>query len=1043
MHNSFESERLAALDWLEVLDTPPEPLFDCLTELAAQTFNTPIALISLVGRARQWFKASVGLDVDQTTLDVSFCLHTIGSDNVFVIGDAAADARFRNNPLVTGPPEIRFYAGAPLIMPGGYRVGTVCVIDTVARAITDADASRLRALADIVMQSLLLRRDSRERERIAIVAAQQTKLLKLAEDMAGVGTWSWDVAGDRTKWSDQVYRIHGYEPLVEPPSLQGVLARYHPDDAKLLAAHVQRAVAEGVDYALKARVYWPDRSERYVIARGACRKDANGDVTTIVGTIQDITDHVAAERFIRAVTDNLPGMVGYWDRDLRCRFANAGYGEWFGQSPEAMLSLMLTQLLGPALFAKSERYVRAALDGQSQVFAQTLVKPSGEVGHTWTHYIPDFDASGRTQGFYVLSSDVTALKKTEERLRKTVSQRERLIDQLTNSNIARGRLVEQLGERDTDLRRMLERHKQLINGADDYAIYWLDPTGHVKSWNNGAQRMKGYTENEIFGRHYSTFFSDSDRAAGEPERILSAALHHGKCIAHGGRIRKDGSAFWAEVTVEAVHDDTGTLIGFATISRDVSERQALESSRKEANDQLQVKTEALAASEERYALALRGMSVGVWDWDLHNNTLYWSERYMEILGVDEAEFVPNYAEFGDRLHPDDKDIADAALFAHIHSKAAYDVECRLRHNQGHYVWIHAMGQAIWNARGEPRRMSGSVADITAFKRQQQALIESEETFRTALENAVVGNALVATDGRWLKVNRALCTLLGYDEADLLRDGDALIQHPDDPWAVRETVEDLMSGVSSVVERERFLRHRDGHQLWVKVCASRVTRGDGATDYLMVQFQDLTERKHAEIIKDEFVSTVNHELRTPLTAIFGSLRLLGAATAGKLDPKAQRLLEVAQISCTQLTHLVNDILDIEKIVAGKMDYHLETLPAGPLIQDIIDRHSAIGEDHDVHFNTDLALEGLALRVDPNRFNQALVNLLSNAAKYSPSGGEVNIVGRRDGETAIRLSVADRGPGIPQAFRSRIFGRFAQADNSTTRKVGGSGLGLNIT
>jgi PAS domain S-box-containing protein len=333
--------------------------------------------------------------------------------------------------------------------------------------------------------------------------------------------------------------------------------------------------------------------------------------------------------------------------------------------------------------------------------------------------------------------------------------------------------------------------------------------------------------------------------------------------------------------------------------------------------------------------------------------------------------------------------------------------------------------------------------IDELRRQQQALNESEETFRTALENAVVGNALVATNGRWLKVNRALCTLLGFEEADLLRDGDALIQHPDDPWAVRETVEDLMSGASSVVERERFLRHRDGHQLWVKVCASMVTRGDGATDYLMVQFQDLTERKRAEIIKDEFVSTVNHELRTPLTSIFGSLRLLGATTAGKLDRKAERLLEVAQISCNQLTGLVNDILDIEKIAAGKMDYHLETLPAGPLIRDIIKRHSAIADDHGVRFNTRLELDGLALRVDPNRFNQALVNLLSNAAKYSPSGGKVEIVAKREGDAAIRISVTDHGPGIPHAFRPTIFGRFAQADTSTTRKVGGSGLGLNIT
>lgn len=430
MQDRLESERLAALDRLEVMDTPSEPLFDSLTELAAQTFKAPIALISLVDHERKWFKACVGLDVDHTARDISFCQHAILSDQVFVVLNAAQDERFRDNPLVTGPPDIRFYAGAPLITPQGYRLGTLCVIDTVPReAFSDADVSRLQAIARSVMQALVMRLDSRERERIAVVADQQNKLLKLAEDMAGVGTWSWNVAADRTTWSDQVFRIHGYEPGVEPPALQGVLERYHPDDAKTLADHVQRAVAEGRDYALEARIYRPDGSERHVVARGACRKDQNGAVTAIVGTFQDITEHVTAERFIRTLTDNLPGLVAYWDVEMRCRFANAAYGEWFGQSPEGMLSMTLPELLGPELFAKNELHIRAALNGESQAFPRTLVKPTGEVGHTWAQYIPDIDASGRTQGMYVLVSDVTALKQAQEALQETNALLEKARDQ--------------------------------------------------------------------------------------------------------------------------------------------------------------------------------------------------------------------------------------------------------------------------------------------------------------------------------------------------------------------------------------------------------------------------------------------------------------------------------------------------------------------------------------------------------------------------------------------------------------------------------------
>jgi PAS domain S-box-containing protein len=1166
---TFEVVRRTALDRLALPGTPSEHLFESLAELASLTFNTPIALIYLNDEQRHRIKARIGLDVEQIIRDISTWHDVIIDDNVLVVSDAAEDGRFSDNPLVTGSPHIRFYAGAPLITPEGHRVGTICVFDEIARSFADDDVVRLQTIAKSVVAALPLRTNRQEHERLASVLNLQTKLLTLAEDMAGVGTWSWDVAADRTTWSDQVYRIHGYEPAVEPPALQGVLDRYHPDDAKLLAIHVQRAVGEGVDYALEARVYRPDGAERHVVARGACRKDADGRVSALVGTFQDITEHVAAEKFIRYLADHLPGLVSYWDTELRCRFATAAYEDWFGHSPERMSDVSLPELLGMERFAEVEHFVVAALGGATQTFSKTLVKRDGTISHTVTYYIPDISSSGLTQGFYVLVSDVTALKRAEEKLIHVAAEREKFIDKLTTLSVTRGEVIRQLGEREVELRQASQRHKQLINGVKDYAIYWLDPTGHVESWNVGAQKMKGYDETEIVGAQYSIFFTAVDRAAGEPERILATAVREGKCTAEGWRVRKDGTTFWSEVSVEAVWDDANVLIGFAKLSRDVTERRELERDRQAAHDRLQLQEvelreanrlllmaekisrtghwrldivkntvvwsdvvcaihgrpsgyvpsleeavevyhpddlstvqhhinralatgvpfeynariirtdgavrqvlargrtevapdgsvkamfgvfhditeasrqqQALAASEEKYELTLKGMSVGVWDWDIVNSNLYWSEKFLELMGLDKNISL-DFNEFAGRLHPDDRENTLNSIQEHLERKRVYDLEYRLRHGRGHYIWIHATGQAIWNETGEPRRMSGSATDITEFKHQQQALIESEETFRRAIENAVVGNALVASDGRWLTVNRAFCELVGYDEAEILRAGTTLVQAPGEPWNIDETVEVLMSGRSNVVEGERRLCHSDGHLLWVNVSASLVTRDGGATDYLVVQFQDLTERKRSDLMKDEFVSTVSHELRTPLTSLFGSLRLLSVSTAGKLDPKSERLLQVAQTSSTLLTGLVDDILDIEKIAAGKMDYRLKTLAAQPLISEIIVRHQSLADLHKITFKTQLNIEGLAIRVDPSRFAQALLNLLSNAAKYSAAGDQVDILAERDGEAAIRISVTDHGPGIPNAFRSKIFGRFAQADNSTTRKVGGTGLGLNIT
>jgi GAF domain-containing protein len=157
-----EKKRLKVLWQYEVLDTVPEEVFDDLTELAARICEAPIALISLVDEDRQWFKSRVGIDVNQTSRDISFCTYAITQPDLFIVPDATLDKRFAENPLVTSEPKIRFYAGAPLITPDGYALGTLCVIDKVPRELRSAQKQALRILAHHVVSQLELRRRSRE-----------------------------------------------------------------------------------------------------------------------------------------------------------------------------------------------------------------------------------------------------------------------------------------------------------------------------------------------------------------------------------------------------------------------------------------------------------------------------------------------------------------------------------------------------------------------------------------------------------------------------------------------------------------------------------------------------------------------------------------------------------------------------------------------------------------------------------------------------------------------------------------------------------------
>jgi len=205
---------------------------------------------------------------------------------------------------------------------------------------------------------------------------------------------------------------------------------------------------------------------------------------------------------------------------------------------------------------------------------------------------------------------------------------------------------------------------------------------------------------------------------------------------------------------------------------------------------------------------------------------------------------------------------------------------------------------------------------------------------------------------------------------------------------------------------------------------------------------ITELNKVERMKSEFISTVSHELRTPLTSIRGSLGLLMGGVGGGLPTQARALVDIAHKNSERLILLVNDILDMEKIESGKMEFDMQPAKLMPLLEQALEGNHAYGEQFKVSFEIERVLPEAMVRVDSNRLMQVFANLLSNAAKFSPAGGKVSVAVTRADER-IRVEVKDRGLGIPDEFKERIFQKFAQADSSDTRKKGGTGLGLSIT
>jgi PAS domain S-box-containing protein len=233
----------------------------------------------------------------------------------------------------------------------------------------------------------------------------------------------------------------------------------------------------------------------------------------------------------------------------------------------------------------------------------------------------------------------------------------------------------------------------------------------------------------------------------------------------------------------------------------------------------------------------------------------------------------------------------------------------------------------------------------------------------------------------------------------------------------------------------------GSQIWVRGQAQPRQDENGQTlweGFLI----DITAQKQAEQMKNEFISTVSHELRTPLTSIRGSLGLITGGAAGELPPKAKTLLQIAQANSERLVRLINDILDMERIESGRMPFHIQRFGLRSLIDQAIDANSGYFNEHGIGWTVKDNAPAAEVLVDSDRFHQVMNNLLSNAIKFSPAGGEVSI--SLDSQPkGIRVSVSDRGPGIPEAFRTRIFGKFEQADSSDTKQKGGTGLGLSIS
>lgn len=336
---------------------------------------------------------------------------------------------------------------------------------------------------------------------------------------------------------------------------------------------------------------------------------------------------------------------------------------------------------------------------------------------------------------------------------------------------------------------------------------------------------------------------------------------------------------------------------------------------------------------------------------------------------------------------------------------------------------------------------GMAEDITERRRAEDALRQSEARLRGLFQLSPVGIALNDMEtGTFLAANDALVAPTGYTTEEFLR-----LSYWDLTPRDYEAQEAMQlqhlhaSGRYGPYEKEYF--RKDGSRYPVLLRGIVVHDTDGKS-YIWSIIEDMTERKRIDRMKNEFISIVSHELRTPLTAISGALGLAIGGALGALPEELEKIIRIADSNSRRLTFLINDLLDMEKLVTGNMHFDMHVQPLKPLLEQAIETNRVYGSARLVSLEAAGAQADALVRVDAGRLQQVLSNLLSNAIKFSPDGGVVTLSSCVEGGY-VKVRVQDQGPGIPQQFRSRIFKKFSQADSSDSRQKGGTGLGLAIS
>jgi PAS domain S-box-containing protein len=1005
-----ETGRLIALESYSIMDTLPEREYDAITQLASYICGTPIALVSLLDKDRQWFKSSVGLGATETPRENSFCQYAIMGEEVYEVTNALENKLFADNPLVTGNPDIRFYAGAPLKDADGFNLGSLCVIDTIPRSLNEEQKNALKLLANQVVLLLQLRKKNLD---LYVTQKEFQNFIDLSKDLVCIA----HVNGMFHKVNPAFTAVLGYskEELEGIPFVDFV----HPDDLEKTFKEMEKLSMGEKSISFENR-YRCKNGEYILLSWNTSPDPITGNLYCIA---RDMTLENKQKEELVKTSSELSAILNSTDFSIISSDLD-GTIKQFNRGAEKLLGYKSEEVIGktsPSIFHLWDEVVKRTED-LSNEFGRDLVPgydtfilKARELGvadsNEWTYVRKDGvlipmvlsvtainDSQGELTGYLGISKDITKEKEIELNL--------------INSN------------------KLFDESQSIAKTGS----WKFDLTTKDLVWSKGNYKIFEFEElpaNKLY---------DAYRKLLRPEVLVRLDKAVEKSVTTGKNFEfltaidfSDNRIKYILTLGQVIKNEFGEVIAAQGSTQDITEKMIAEQNLINSNKLL----------DESQSIA----KIGSWKFNLITKDLLLSKGHYAIFELNNVSDNQLYKEYRSRIHYDDLAKLDELDENVIKTGEDYKTNYRILFPDNRIKYIQEIGQPFKNEKGEVIGLQGSILDVTEKALAEQKIAEKAKEIndiRSALDESTI---VTITDQKGVItfVNDKFCSVSQYSKEELI----GQYHYVDNPeYQLNKFIKNIWITIANgnVWKGDIKNRAKDGSYYWVDSTIVPFLDNQGKPYQYIAISSDITEQKLAKVNLnhaltnlektnkelDQFAYIVSHDLKAPLRAI-NNLAEWIVEDMPEMPEEVNANFGLLRGRILRMENLINGVLDYSRI--GRTKIEKEATDLKIMIIQVVD--SIVPTEG---FEIYIADNFPEIKIARILFQQIFSNLISNAVKYNDKAiGKVECF-YESLPNFHQFTIKDNGPGIAEEYHKKVFKVFQTIEARDKKES--TGIGLSI-